>query len=235
MIDSFADTRGGPPPSHRPIRGSDAVTKPVLNRPGWQAAILAKCVHPSGEPVPWTEEDTERSIVDRFEQIVRRFPDRCAVASATHKLTYRELNQTANRIARAVLAANTDASLPVALLLEQGSATFAPMLGVLKAGRFFTPLEPDHPPDRLGHIIEDSKANLILTNGQSYLRAARLQTDGRHAINVDEIELGTSGEGSIADASPECPRLLPQRVPCLSRGPVRPPDCDDGQQHGGHL
>jgi surfactin family lipopeptide synthetase A len=54
--------------------------------------------------VPFKQEDVEQSIPDRFEQQVSRFPDRPAISARSHRLTYEELNQAANRVARSILA-----------------------------------------------------------------------------------------------------------------------------------
>ena len=72
--------------------------------PAEQQAIRAKCVHPSGTFIEFTKEEVEQSIPDRFEKIVAKYPDRIAVKTSTHTLTYAELNAMANRISHAILA-----------------------------------------------------------------------------------------------------------------------------------
>ncbi|MGH7833990.1 MAG: hypothetical protein ACREQK_10120, partial [Candidatus Binatia bacterium] len=60
----------------------------VSNLPPEQAAIRARCFHPSGAFSEFTKEEVEQSIPDRFEKIVRKYPDRVAVKTAKHTLTY---------------------------------------------------------------------------------------------------------------------------------------------------
>ena len=71
----------------------------LIGIPKEQLEIRAKCFHPSGSFEEFRQEDIDQSIVKKFEQQVERFPDRLAVKTADCEVTYRELNQTANRIA----------------------------------------------------------------------------------------------------------------------------------------
>jgi len=69
--------------------------------PPEQEAIRQKCFHPSGSFIEFRKEEIEQSIPSRFEKIARKYPDRIAVKTESHVLTYAELNATANRVARA--------------------------------------------------------------------------------------------------------------------------------------
>src|SRR5262249_37419882 len=83
-----------------------------------QEAIRARCVHPSGVFVESPQEAVEQSIPERFEQQVRRYPERPAVRSRSRQLTYTELNEAANRVAHAILAKRGPREEPIALLFE---------------------------------------------------------------------------------------------------------------------
>jgi non-ribosomal peptide synthetase component F len=95
--------------------------------------------------VPFENTAINQSIAGRFEQQVAQHPDRLAVVSAESQLTYAELNQVANRIARAVLSHLGEGEEPVALLFEEGAFIIAAILGVLKAGKIYVPLDPAFP------------------------------------------------------------------------------------------
>src|SRR2546428_7968556 len=115
----------------------------------------------SAAPDPFVEfsiKDIETSIPDRFEQIVRLYPDRLAVKIGDRSLTYDALNRYANRIARAILAKRAPGSEPIALLLAQGIDVIAAILGVLKAGKFYVLLNLSTPRERTAYILEDSQA-----------------------------------------------------------------------------
>jgi amino acid adenylation domain-containing protein len=111
--------------------------------------------------------EINRSIADRFERQVAQFPGRIAVKTATQTLTYARLNQLANLIAHALLARCEKRGEPIALLLEQHASLTAALLGVLKAGKIYVPLDPALPAARLAYLLEDSQASLIITNARN--------------------------------------------------------------------
>jgi len=118
---------------------------PLTNLPPEQEAIRAKCFHPSGRFVEFPKEEIEQSIPERFEKIVRQFPDRVAVKTRNSTQTYDELNKAANRIARAILTECGEDNEPIAVLLEQGAAAIAAILAALKAGKIVVFLDSSYP------------------------------------------------------------------------------------------
>src|SRR5262245_27247285 len=102
----------------------------------------------------WTEHEIRTgSIVDRFEEVVSLFPDWPATRSNETEFTYKELNRRSNCAARAIFDSGGSTEVPVALLFRSPIGLCAPMLGSLKAGRFFTPLDPSYPREQLDYII----------------------------------------------------------------------------------
>ena len=95
-------------------------SKSRLKLPPEQQAIRDRCFHPSGRFVEFPIEDVERSIPERFERIVRQYPDRIAVKTRDHQFTYDELNKRANRLAHYILTRRGPAQEPVALFLDIG-------------------------------------------------------------------------------------------------------------------
>src|SRR5438093_6877652 len=110
------------------------------------------------------KEEVEPSIADRFEEIARRYPERLACKMATRLLTYDELNRAANRIARAILNKRGPGNEPIALLFEHGVDIVAAIFGVLKAGKFYVAIDPSFPLERIGYVMADTQAGLIVTN-----------------------------------------------------------------------
>jgi non-ribosomal peptide synthetase component F len=154
---------------------------------------------------PLTHEVTEQSIPARFEQQVAQFPHRLAVKSRRDTLTYAALNHMANRIADAILQQRGAGAETIALLFEQGAAVIAAILGVLKAGKIYVALDPSFPRAQLTHMLDDSQAVLIVTNG-THRSLANASTQGtRHVLNIDSLD------GSVADENPDC-RLSPDAI-----------------------
>jgi len=140
------------------------ISTAIPDLPPEQQAIRDKCFHPTGRFVEFKKEEIEQSIPDRFEQIVRKYSNRLAVKTKDHELTYDQLNRVANRVARAILAHCGEGHEQVALLLEHDAPVIAAMIGVLKAGKAYVPLDPSYPRKRLAYMLEDSEARLLLTN-----------------------------------------------------------------------
>ncbi|HEX8472999.1 MAG TPA: amino acid adenylation domain-containing protein [Pyrinomonadaceae bacterium] len=92
-----------------------------------------------------------------------RVPDRVAVRFEGEQLTYRELNERANRVAHRLRALGVGTETRVGLLMERSPDTFAALFGILKAGGAYVPLDPMHPPERLAFMLEDAQAHVLLT------------------------------------------------------------------------
>jgi acyl-coenzyme A synthetase/AMP-(fatty) acid ligase/acyl carrier protein len=139
-----------------------------------QEALRASCMHPSGVFDSFPEDGIEQSVAARFAQIARRYPERLAVKTGTHKYTYGRLNRAANRIAHAILDLNIEPGRPVGLLFDQGAPFIASSLGLLKAGRIQVPLDRWFPKARLQYMIEQSGAAVILADNENVALAREL-------------------------------------------------------------
>ncbi|HET8843481.1 MAG TPA: amino acid adenylation domain-containing protein, partial [Ktedonobacteraceae bacterium] len=101
-----------------------------------------------------------------FEAQVRRTPEALAVVDGKVRLSYDELNQRANRLARHLVQAGAGPEILVALLAERGWQLLTAILAVFKAGGAYLPLDPAYPPARLQHILEHSRARLVLSTAE---------------------------------------------------------------------
>ncbi|MCH8061997.1 MAG: non-ribosomal peptide synthetase [Chloroflexi bacterium] len=162
--------------------------------PASQQAIIDKCFHPSGTFVEFKKEWIEQSIPLRFEEAVRRYPDRIAVKTDARELTYVELNGAANRIAHAILGTRGDGEEPVALLFDHGVNGIAAIMGALKAGKTCVLLVPSHPSTRTLHILRDSTAALIVTDSKNLPLAKELAKSSIDVIDIDELNVDLSDE-----------------------------------------
>ncbi len=102
-------------------------------------------------------------ISKRFEEQVLLTPSVSAVEFKTDSLTYDELNQRANQLARFLLSNDVGAEMPVGLCLDRSIDMIAGMLGILKAGAAYVPLDPAYSESRLAFMLKDSKAPVLLT------------------------------------------------------------------------
>ena len=103
------------------------------------------------------------SIVTLFEQAAERYASRAAVVCGEEQLTYGELNRRANQLARFLRMRGVGPDVSVALFMERRVNAFVALLGVLKAGGAFVPLNLDQPQDRVTHQLADMQTPLVLT------------------------------------------------------------------------
>lgn len=119
--------------------------------------------------------DRHACIHQCFEAEVRRTPDAIAVVGGEERWTYRELNRRADAIAAILRRRGVGVETPVGLFLDRSPLLVAAMLGVLKAGGTFVPLDPAHPKERLVYIAGDAGIQHVLTERrmQPHLAACR--------------------------------------------------------------
>jgi amino acid adenylation domain-containing protein len=132
-------------------------------------------------------------IHELFEAQVRRSPGAVAVVFGGGTLTYAELDARANRLARHLRGRGIGPEDRVGLCLERGFDLMAAFFGILKAGAAYLPLDPSHPADRLGYMLADGGARLLLS--QSWL-ADRLPGERPETIFLDEAAEAIARESS---------------------------------------
>ena len=144
----------------------------------------------------------EKSVVDFFREQVRLRPDAIAVRSPTRSLTYGELDRQANCVAQRLLREGLYPEDPVALLFERSCAYVVAVLGVLKAGGSFVPLDPAAPDARLSFLLEDCGARFCLA--QPYY-AARLALWSGLGLILDDSASVFKDESAAEPAVPADP------------------------------
>ncbi|MFE6051425.1 amino acid adenylation domain-containing protein [Kitasatospora sp. NPDC056446] len=133
-----------------------------------------------------------------FEAQAARTPRATAVVfeGATH--SYAELNAAANRLARLLIEHGAGPERTVALMLPRTAGLVVSLLAVLKTGAAYVPVDPDHPADRIGYVLDDARPALVLT---TEALADRLPAD---ALTVDSAataeDLAGRAAGDVTDA-----------------------------------
>ena len=101
-----------------------------------------------------------------FEQSSDLYPDAIALEKGERKISYSEAEATSNRLARFLIQHGIGREDKVVLLLPRCAEVVVVMLGILKAGAAYIPLDPEIPADRLNFILEDSGAKMLITSGE---------------------------------------------------------------------
>ena len=105
----------------------------------------------------------DKCIHALFEEQVLKTPDKTAVIACDKTLTYNELNKLSNRIANSLIQKGIGVGDIVAFALPRRSYLIATMLGIIKSGAAYMPLDPSYPKDRIDYMLNDSKAKLFIT------------------------------------------------------------------------
>jgi aspartate racemase len=116
-----------------------------------------------------------------FEAAVDRDPDAVALVAGQTQLTYRALDERANRLAHHLLGHGAGPGSLVALALPRTADTVVALLAVLKAGAAYLPVDPAYPPARVAGMLDDARPALLLTTGDLAERHP-----GQRAIRLDE-------------------------------------------------
>ncbi len=103
-----------------------------------------------------------RSVSELFEMTVDRMPEDLAITVAGRSLTYRELDAAANRLARRLRSRGVDVGTSVGLCVGRTAAMAIGMLGILKAGGVYVPIDPSYPKDRADHMLGEAGVVLLL-------------------------------------------------------------------------
>jgi amino acid adenylation domain-containing protein len=110
----------------------------------------------------------EMCVHQLFEMQAGQTPDAVAAVFGEREVTYRELNERSNRLARHLIGLGVGPEVLVGICVERSIEMIVGLLGIMKAGGAYLPLDPSYPQERLAYMLRDSGASLILT--QSSLR-----------------------------------------------------------------
>lgn len=141
-------------------------------------------VHPASDP----------NLHGIFEARAQEKPDGVALVAVDQTLTFAELNRAANNLAGALLQNGVRKGDRVAFILGRTSHVFSAMLGIMKAGCAFIPVDPEYPAERVRHILDDSGARFILTRGAG---------DFENGLDIDQLLENDSPANPGLDVGPD--------------------------------
>ncbi|GKX65197.1 non-ribosomal peptide synthase/polyketide synthase [Inconstantimicrobium mannanitabidum] len=105
----------------------------------------------------------DKTIYELFEAQVERTPDNIAVVFEDKKLTYRELNERSNSLARLLRDKGVKADSIVGIMVERSLEMLVGIMGILKAGGAYLPIDPNYPKERIEYMLKDSESKMLLS------------------------------------------------------------------------
>jgi amino acid adenylation domain-containing protein/non-ribosomal peptide synthase protein (TIGR01720 family) len=166
---SYDPARIAPAVAERMLAHLRTLLEGMASRPDCRLAELTLLTEAErvGALVAWNDTGTDEaafcSYAARLQAQVARTPHAIAACCGEQTLSYAELDRRANRVAHALRAQGVQTDDRVALIDDRGLALLTMIVGVLKAGAAYVPLEPGYPTRRLEHILRVSGAKLALT------------------------------------------------------------------------
>jgi amino acid adenylation domain-containing protein/non-ribosomal peptide synthase protein (TIGR01720 family) len=136
-------------------------------------------------------------IHELFEAQVQRTPDAVAVTYEGSQLTYAQLNGKANQLARDLRAQGVATGELVGICVERGVEMIVGLLGILKAGAAYVPLDPSSPRERLAYLLADAAPRVLLT--QEHLLSALPSSPAQHiALDSEWSRIGGLADHDLA-------------------------------------
>ncbi|NRQ33089.1 amino acid adenylation domain-containing protein [Nonomuraea sp. NN258] len=126
-----------------------------------------------------------------LEASARRAPDAVAVVDGDRVITYQELDERANQLARTLLMADVTPGDRIGLYLDKSIESFVGLYGVLKAGCAYVPLDPDGPPVRLAAILADCAITCLVTQARLAARWPELKRLGAPLTTLVVVDAPT--------------------------------------------
>ncbi|HDR6315510.1 TPA: amino acid adenylation domain-containing protein [Bacillus thuringiensis] len=122
---------------------------------------LYRKVNHTERPYPYFQ-----NIQEQFYKQVERQSNRIAIATETESLTYRQLNRSSNQVAQHLLDKGIKKGDKVAIFLDRSMNSIVSMIGILKSGAAYIPIDVKYPEDRINYIVRDSEACRIITSNK---------------------------------------------------------------------
>ncbi|BDC53693.1 non-ribosomal peptide synthetase [Bacillus altitudinis] len=135
-----------------------------------------------------------------FEHNVRKQPNAVALSAGDHTMTYAELNEQANRLARHLQKNGVGHQTVTAILAERTPELIVSLLAVLKAGATYVSIDPDYPESRIQYMLRDSGATHLLTHSSFISQTRSLAFDGTYLFADDQEILLMSSENLPLEA-----------------------------------
>ena len=145
---------------------------------------------------------TDKTIIDLFQEQVLKTPDATAVAHQGTSLTYKQLEERSNQLANYLISKGIRPNGLVGICIERSIEMMVGILGILKSGGAYVPIDPHHPKARIAHMLKDSRASIVISDAKN---AEHLPVEEQ----VEVIKLEAGWDEKITRASTKRPKGIP--------------------------
>ncbi|MBC7628775.1 non-ribosomal peptide synthetase, partial [Ferruginibacter sp.] len=149
---------------------------------------------------------TGKTIIDIIEEQVEKTPSRIALVFNDETLSYKQLDDQSNQLAHFLVSKGVVAEAVIPICIDRSLNMMIGLLGIMKAGAAYVPIDPDYPEERIEHILQDTKASIIICTAST---RAKIKSDEYLYV----IELDSDQESIVSFPSYRCTKhLLPHHL-----------------------
>ncbi|MCV7104638.1 amino acid adenylation domain-containing protein, partial [Mycolicibacterium chitae] len=165
----------------------DCVEQEQLDKMGNRARLVQPVLAP-------------KSVPDLFVEQVVRAPEAVAISCGSRRLTYRELDDASNRLAHRLIAWGAGPGQSVVLLFPRCAEAIVAILGVMKTGAAYLPVDPIHPDSRIDFVVSDATPSAVVTTAEF---RPRVDHYGVPVVNIEDPELDRYPATRLPAPSPD--------------------------------
>ncbi|MEU4408149.1 amino acid adenylation domain-containing protein, partial [Streptosporangium sp. NPDC023963] len=151
--------------THTAVEGLVAALEDDPERPLRRVGVLGERDRLPAGPAGTARDVPQATLVELFEAQAARTPSATAVVAGDVRLSYAELDDRANRLARMLVARGAGPECRVAVMMDRSPDLVVTLLSVIKAGAAYVPIDPEYPADRVAYLLEDVAPELVVTTG----------------------------------------------------------------------
>ncbi|MGG2092648.1 amino acid adenylation domain-containing protein [Bacillus sp. S13(2024)] len=148
----------------------------------------------------------DRNIIEVFEATVANYPDSIALRYKEETLTYKELNHWANSIGEEIRNRGISKNDFVGIISEKSFEMFAGILGILKSGAGYLPLDPGYPMDRINFMLSDSNTKLVITS--SHIKDLKEKFENISFLDIEECYSSNKNNLSIISSADDAAYMI---------------------------
>ncbi|PYF76880.1 non-ribosomal peptide synthetase [Pedobacter nutrimenti] len=148
---------------------------------------------PAAESQLETEEFTQSLLPNLFADIAETYPDHTAIHFKNNTVSYRKLREASDLVAYYLIGQGIEKGDVVAILLDRSERLVICLMGILKAGAAYLPLDPEYPQHRIEFMLEDSGAKLLLTSANHKTKF----NSKVHEHDIEQVLTTSAAKGNV--------------------------------------
>ncbi|MCK4980145.1 MAG: AMP-binding protein, partial [Candidatus Delongbacteria bacterium] len=142
-----------------------------------------------------TDYPKEKTIHQMFEEQVEKTPEKVAIVLENREITYGELNSKSNQLARSFRSKGVKPDTVIGMMVDRSFEMIIGILGILKSGVAYLPIEPEYPEERINYMLNDAEVEILLT--QSNYVADLSNKYDQEIINLDNTNVYTGDDSNL--------------------------------------